>query len=505
MKKIDVSQTVAAGLRRFLLFHVEQRLYALPAEWVIEVIRIPVVARVPQAPKALLGIANLRGAVLPLVSLRVLLGMEDTDESAASRAIVCDDGAPVAIAVDAVASLVTIEAGCVETKPAELGVKLGERLSGVFSLGEDRGAAKILDLQSLLALAFAQRGRPLRQTAAGSPITAREKLESAVKRDTLITFDVAGQEFALDLGVVQEIISLPDSIAALPSCEALVIGMMPFRGQLLPLLSLRGLLGFSPASISDAREKIVVTSVRGALAGLVVDRLRAIVSADPERIDPVPPVLSARTGGEARITAVYRVEEGRGLISILAPEQLFREDVMQRLGSGHGGAQLQAPTIQAAEERKFLVFRLGDDEFGLPIEAVDEVALVPTKITRVPKTPKFLEGVVNLRGDVLPVVDQRRRFDMPTLEHGGRRLIVVRTEHHRAGLIVDGVSEVLRTQADSIEAAPELTGDITRLVHGVVNLEHKGRIVLLLDPAELLTRAERGLLDAFESKAGVHS
>ena len=62
------------------------------------------------------------------------------------------------------------------------------------------------------------------------------------------------------------------------------------------------------------------------------------------------------------------------------------------------------------------MFRLGDDEFGLPIEAVDEVARVPDQITRLPKTPKFLEGVVNLRGEVLPVVDQRRRFDMPALD-----------------------------------------------------------------------------------------
>ena len=64
------------------------------------------------------------------------------------------------------------------------------------------------------------------------------------------------------------------------------------------------------------------------------------------------------------------------------------------------------------------MFRLGDDEFGLPIDAVDEVARVPDQITRVPKTPKFLEGVVNLRGEVLPVVDQRRRFDMPELATG---------------------------------------------------------------------------------------
>jgi len=99
-------------------------------------------------------------------------------------------------------------------------------------------------------------------------------------------------------------------------------------------------------------------------------------------------------------------------------------------------------------------------------------------------------------------VDQRRRFDIPVLENSGnRRLIVVRTERHRAGLIVDNVSEVLRSTADAIEPPPDLTSEITRLVHGVINLEADGRIILLLDPAELLTRAERGLLDAFESKA----
>jgi purine-binding chemotaxis protein CheW len=82
---------------------------------------------------------------------------------------------------------------------------------------------------------------------------------------------------------------------------------------------------------------------------------------------------------------------------------------------------------------------------------------------------------------------------------------VVRTGRHRAGLIVDSVSEVLRTMADAIEAAPDLTEDIARLVHGVVNIEAEGRIILVLDPAELLTRAERGLMDKFESSARASS
>ena len=253
----------------------------------------------------------------------------------------------------------------------------------------------------------------------------------------LVTFDVAGQEYALALDAVQEILDTPEALAALPASEALVLGVTPFRDTLLPLLSLRGLLGFTTRAERTDREKIVVTRVGGALVGLLADRMRSIFPADADLIEKIPPVLSARAGGEAKISAIYRGENGRRLVSVLAPEQLFREDVMQRLkasGGSTGEGDREAPASQR-EERQFLVFRLGDDEFGLPIEAVDEVARVPDQITRLPKTPKFLEGVVNLRGEVLPVVDQRRRFDMPALdERAARRLVVVRTERHKAGL-----------------------------------------------------------------------
>jgi purine-binding chemotaxis protein CheW len=173
---------------------------------------------------------------------------------------------------------------------------------------------------------------------------------------------------------------------------------------------------------------------------------------------------------------------------------------MQRLGSIEGPSAPQ-PAATAARERQFVIFRLGDDEFALPVDAVEEVALVPDRITRIPKTPGFLEGVVNVRGDVLPVVDQRRRFNMPRFEGAGRRLLVVRTDRRRAGLIVDSVSEVLRCADESIGPPPDLTDDIARLVQGVINLVEHARIVLVLDPVELLTRTEHELLDAFEPKA----
>jgi purine-binding chemotaxis protein CheW len=506
MNSAGVQEASSSAKRCFLIFRVARRLYGLPAEAVAEVIQIPSAARVPQAPKALVGVANLRGVVLPIASLRGLLGLVEVEESATSRAIVLDGRSPVAIVVDAIDALVTVEAGRIESRAVQLGVEQGERLSGAFPLGEGLGVAKILDVHALLAEAFAQRIRPSHFNPSLRSITATPAPEAASEPETFVTFDVAGQEFALDLGTVQEIVALPDAISVVPRTETAVVGMVAFREQLLPLLSMRELLGFAPAPVSEMREKIIVASVGGALVGLIADRARAVIAADPALIDPVPAVIHARSGGEARIKSIYRGEGGRRLVSILAPEQLFRGDVMQRLGQVRKPARPHAEVDQASEIRKFLVFRLGEGEFGLPVEAVDEVARAPDRITRVPKEPKFLDGVVNLRGVVIPVVDQRRRFDMPRLEQAdGRRLVVVRTGRHRAGLIVDSVSEVLSTRADAIEAPPDLTEDIARLVHGVVNIEAEERIILVLDPAELLTRSERGLLDKFESRTQASS
>jgi purine-binding chemotaxis protein CheW len=99
------------------------------------------------------------------------------------------------------------------------------------------------------------------------------------------------------------------------------------------------------------------------------------------------------------------------------------------------------------------------------------------------------------------VVDQRRRFEMPALDIEHRRLVVVKTGQLRAGLIVDSVTDVLRTTASAILPPPELTTQISRLVHGVINLDNANRLVLLLDPTELLTRAEQGQLDTFQTQS----
>jgi len=380
-------------------------------------------------------------------------------------------------------------------------VSHGPHHVGAFAVAGSQKIARIIDIAPLLNESFARRSRSeVRQPLRAVSTSARRK-EATDNREMLVTFDVGGQEFALPLTAVHEILPAPATVTAVVDAEAAIVGITTVRDRVLPLLSLRTLLGFAAAGATDERHKVVVAQVGNARIGLVADRARAVIAARAELVDPVPAVLAARTGGESRIRSVYRGDRGQRLISILAPELLFRNDIMQRLPQGRDNAAVEHRSASRAEaELIYLVFRLGDDEFGLPIDTVVEVAQVPSPITRVPRTPRFLEGVANLRGETLPIVDQRRRFEMPAVDLGEqRRLVVIRTARHRAGIIVDGVSDVLRARAAQIEPPPELTDAVSRLVSGILNLEQAQRMVLLLDPGELLTRAEQGLLDAFQS------
>jgi purine-binding chemotaxis protein CheW len=497
----------ATTSNRFLTFRVDSQLYALRSDDVAEVIRVPTLVRVPQSPVSLLGLGNLRGSVLPVVGLREMLGKQAMTDFSGARAIVLDVDAPVALVVDSVATIETVNPEQIEAEQREAGASGAEKLLGAFSTGAAKQVAKILDIKALLEAAFSNLMRNKNRASKAKAAPQLKTDRGATKKtEMLVTFEVADQEFALPLEAVQEILPLPSTLTAIARAEAVVLGITSVRDTLMPLLSLRGLLGFDVGQSANDREKIVVMKMGDFQIGLVADQARSIVAADPDLMDPIPPILAARTGGESRIRSVYRGEAGQRLISILSPDQMFREDVMQKLTAGHQTHQaaIAAPDAGAGrEELIFLVFRLGDDEFGLPIDAVVEVAQVPSQITRIPKTPKFLEGVVNLRGEVLPVVDQRRRFDMPKLENdAARRLVIVKGERHRAGIIVDSVSDVLRTYRENVAPPPELTDEKTaRLVHGVINLEKANRIVLLLDPTELLTRAEQGLLDTFQAQS----
>ena len=113
------------------------------------------------------------------------------------------------------------------------------------------------------------------------------------------------------------------------------------------------------------------------------------------------------------------------------------------------------------------------------------------ELTRVPRSPDFVEGVINLRGRVIPVLDLRKRFGLPDAEDtSATRIIVVEVEGVTVGLKVDGVSEVLRINADTVEPPPALVTNIeSDYIKGVGKLDN--RLLILLDVSKILSKIRK--------------
>lgn len=145
-------------------------------------------------------------------------------------------------------------------------------------------------------------------------------------------------------------------------------------------------------------------------------------------------------------------------------------------------------------------FNLGNEEFGVDILMVQEINRM-LNITKVPRSPEFVEGVINLRGRVIPIINLRKRFGMPAKEWDKQtRIVVVTIENKILGLVVDAVSEVLRLPADTIEPPPPMVSGIeSEYIQGVGKLDNK--LLILLDLNKLLTSKERAMLG--ETAAGM--
>ena len=155
-------------------------------------------------------------------------------------------------------------------------------------------------------------------------------------------------------------------------------------------------------------------------------------------------------------------------------------------------------TSGTVELRQLVVFQLGGEGYCVDINKVREINRV-VEITHIPQSPPFVEGVINLRGQIIPIIDLRRRFDLTDnidTDSNETRIMVVDTNGTLVGFIVDAVREVLRINTDKIEPTPDLvTSDIDRkYIEGVATVDN--RLLIILNSDLIFATEELGDLKA---------
>jgi purine-binding chemotaxis protein CheW len=434
------STTEDQSVTQLVTFKLGLEEFAFQMERVREILRVERPSEVPGTPKHVLGVLTVRGNILPVIDLRVMLGLSSLESEVVAEAT--DLGARFKAWLATTAETVRSGAGKLDASGAEVVRKwmadcntssqaLMEILSQMRT-ANDRLLRGVAQTQSLIASEPAKAPEYFQQEAVASAqlvIQLLEKFQNSVKEN------------------IRE------------------------------------------------DQRLIVVQTHGSLLALLVDKVREVLNMPKRQIDPPPQNLSKNKSVE--LSGIAKLENGKRLILLLDADHLIQDQELQKLGaaasesSTNASQQHQVGDASAAlGEQQFVTFRLGDGEYGIPIAKIQEIDR-SSKMTRVPRTADYVDGITNLRGEVVPVINARKRFNLPQKEADERtRVIIMELGGVKTGLLVDSVREVLNLATKDISAPPtSLSTTIDRqYISGIGKVDGDKRMIVLLDVEKILQR-----------------
>jgi chemotaxis signal transduction protein len=432
--------TEADDLQQLVTFRVAKEEFAFPMERVREILRVQTPTKVPDVPDYVLGVLTVRGKLLPIIDLRRQLHVQSMADEYIGKC---------SLVREAFKNWLTT----LQSKAADATHLWTVAASGIFAawIAEFSSSSQVL-MDGIAKLR-----------------TLDEKVERLAEQGR--QFDIGGD--AAGSGACME--GMTGLVAELASALA------EFEQQI-------------AVNIQDD-QRIVVVDAGGMLLGLVVDHVSEVLQVSTKFVDP-PPAIASGDGHD--LSGIARLDEGKRLLLLLDPTQILKQAKLEHLGNPAGEATAEQHTIgedagneanvAASDEVQLVTFILGNEEYGIPIAQIQEIDRL-SKITKIPKTADYVEGVTNLRGEVVSVVNTRKRFDLDLREADDHtRIIIVDLNGVKTGLIVDSVREVLTLSKADISVPPDAvqTDHEQQFVSGICKVDNGKRIIFLLKVEEVL-------------------
>jgi purine-binding chemotaxis protein CheW len=472
--------------RQLVTFHLGSDEFGIDIINVKEIVRVPEITKVPNAPDYIEGACNLRGHVLPIIDGRTRLQMDRQEKDENNRVLVIDaNGTAIGVIVDKVSEVLSVNARDIEEPPKIIKNVNADYLQGVVKL--DNGNRLIMLLDILQVVHAGQSEWHMQDNHNTGSFSIESALTDAGEDDQLVSFLLDQEEYAINIVQVKEIIRVPE-LMKVPNCESYVEGVVSIRNYLLPILNLRTYFGMAYKEITD-QTRVLVVDMGDFTAGIMVDKVLEVLRINANAIQPLPK-FSKQMGDQ--LTGVAKLNDGKRLIMLFEPQNMLSVEQYHILGGSndvtHHDSEVKHMERQVVDEVHLVTFKIDTEEYGIKIQEVQEINRM-TEITKIPRAPHYMDGIVNLRGNIIPVLDLRKLFDLTDIGiTDATRIIIVDHDGMKTGIIVDAVSEVLRFEKSLIETPPDIlsNGVDSDYVEGVGKLNGGKRIILILNMEKIL-------------------
>jgi purine-binding chemotaxis protein CheW len=441
----DKSTSADSEVQKMVTFRIAKEEFAFHMEHVREILRVTTPNQVPDVPEYVLGVLTVRGQILPVIDLRRLLQQRSLAEEFA------DSCRPLREDYD-------------------------HRLEQVANILTDRSTQNVEPTITLRVRKWLAETNSSSQLLMETLAQARGMNETVIKQCQLRTKHLESGDYDAAHLCGEEVLS---------GGRKTVAALLKFEEQI--------------AENIQEDQRIIVVDSDGFVLGLVVDHVHEVLNVPKNLMEPPPRITS---NGGMELAGVAKLDDGARLIMLLDVASLMKDQKLRdvRNSSAHAIEERKTGEIhktdsstQEMAEVQLVTFLLGEEEYGIPISQIQEIDRL-AKITKVPKAAEFIEGITNLRGEVIPVLDTRKRFGLEVKPSDDRtRIIIVDLGGIKTGLVVDSVREVLNLAKKDIAPPPEAIGSgiDQQFISGIGKVDAGKRMIVLLDVERILSRQER--------------
>jgi len=450
MKKIDTILQIRLG----------EEYFGIDSDDSNQILRVPVITSIPLTNKCLNGIVVLNGKIVPVLDLKKVLDIGSVDiTNEDSRIITLNfDGEEVAILVDEVVDALNMDENNYDENVSE-----DNFIVGFYKQKDD--LIQIIEPKNIIKDDMIESFQPIEVDKTSD--SSEDGLSADADTNRYLFFKSKKEYFAVDIELVAELIFVPEEITPIAGSKNSNLGAITLRNEVIDVFDFNLLFGFPTVDIKSEDSRLLILRDEEKKLALCVENVQEIKDVDISKIESLNTSI-----GDNKIESLYKDE--KTIVSIVSATY-FRELIDEFSVTTQNQQDMDEQKNGSSSMRELAVFAIEKEEFAFDIESVQEI-ITYQEVTPFPESNEYIDGVINLRGSIIPVVNLPKKLDFKANITDKSKIVVCTTEGEKVGFLVDDVNDIMFIEDKFVSSSKNNEA----LIKSTISLDDGKRVILEL-------------------------